>query len=187
MLSNLLTTIKDKTIKLSCREKILITFFVCLITGAIISKVIMPQTEAYRLLQKQVHADQQKLNAINTQLDSVPRVKLEVEKAKQKIDTYNKYFSQEINDGTVLESIGFIATTYELQLLSFNPQESVNMHIYSELPVDIIVAGDLAKITTFVDKLEHQQYLSEIKKMNVIIPTGNNPKEKAKAQISMVI
>ena len=187
MFRNLLTTIKDKTIKLSYREKLLITFFVGLMLVAFISKVIIPQIEAYRLLQKQVHADEQKLTAINKQFDSMPRVELDVEKAKQKLDTYNKYFSQEINDGTVLESIGFVAMTSELQLLSFNPQESVDKHIYSELPVDIVVTGDLAKIITFVDQLEHQKYLSEIKKMNVIVPTGNTPKEKAKAQISMII
>lgn len=184
---NLLATIKDKTLKLSYREKILISFFVGLIAVALISKMIIPQIEAYRLMQKQVLVDEQALSTINKQLDSVARVKLDVEKTKQKMETYDKYFSQEINEGTVLETITFVAMASELQLLSYNPQESVNDHIYSELPVDIVVAGDLAKIINFVDQLEHQQFLSEIKKMNVIVPTGNNPKEKAKAQITIVI
>ena len=184
---NLLATIKDKTLKLSYREKILISFFVGLIAVVLISKMIIPQIEAYGLMQKQVLVDEQALSTINKQLDSVARVKLDVEKTKQKMETYDKYFSQEINEGTVLETITFVAMASELQLLSYNPQESVNDHIYSELPVDIVVAGDLAKIINFVDQLEHQQFLSEIKKMNVIVPTGNNPKEKAKAQITMVI
>ena len=187
MLRKLLPTIKDKTIKLSYREKILILFFATLITVTLISKVIMPQIEAYWLLQKQVLADEQKLSVINKQLASVPRIKQDVEKAKQKLETYDNYFSQEINEGTVLESIGFAAMKSELRLLSFNPQEPVDTYIYSELSVDIVVTGDLAKIITFVDQLEHQQYLSEIRKMNVIVPTGDKPKESAKAQITMVI
>ena len=187
MLRKLLPTIKDKNIKLSYREKILILFFATLITVALISKLIMPQIEAYWLLQKQVIADEQKLSAINKQLASVPRIKQDVEKAKQKLETYDKYFSQEINEGTVLEAIGFVAMNSELQLLSFNPQEQVDKYIYSELSVDIVVTGDLDKIITFVDQLEHQQYLSEIRKMNVIVPTGDKPKERAKAQITMVI
>ena len=187
MLWNLLMTIKDKMIKLSKREKLLFVAFVCLILVGIMSKLLMPQMEAYKLLQKQVQMDEQKLVAINKQFTSVPRAKQAEEKAKQKLDAYNDYFSQEINDGTVLEAISAIMMNTDLQLLSFNPQETVDNHTYCEFPIDIVVLGELAQITAFVEKLEHQQYLSEIKKMNVIVPSSNNPKDKAKAQISLII
>ncbi|ACV63478.1 hypothetical protein Dtox_2699 [Desulfofarcimen acetoxidans DSM 771] len=187
MLYNLINVCQNKLIELSGRERLLVGFFIVLIIVVFILNVLFPQIEEYRLIKKQLLVNENKVIVMNKQLNSMNATEQAVKKNKQKMEEYNKYFLQEINDGTVLQTTGNLAMTSGLELLSFHPQEIVNKQLYSEMPVTLVVAGDLAGIISFVDLLEHQQFLTEIKKINIAVLTSDNPKARAKAEISMLI
>ena len=158
----------DKVFKLPTKQKaLLLVLILAAVAAAFIFGLIRPKYEEYKGLQAKLSTLGNQIQENKKVADNLPRLKKEYEQLKIQLDAALTELPNEKEIPTLLTSITNLGKGVGLDFLLFKPKPEQPKDFYSEVPVDIVVAGSFINVANFFSAVGNLPRIVNISNVSV--------------------
>ncbi len=127
----------------------------------------LPQSSRLKSLSASIHSKQRELSASQSRADTLPTVKVDLDKLRLSVDNYDKKLPRQAALGEFLKNITQLSAQASLRNLSVQPGLPRRLDKVSELPISMHFEGDALSVFAFLRQTEQMPRITRVQNVEL--------------------